>query len=135
MVEGPQRQMLRSLTLEEATDTILFCSSIIHDLAYRAATIGMEKELVPPEVPRPTVTILGKSVPDLKDSFKISNKRSPYSRKVKRKKLETPTTLPSAELGNSFKKSDSTPTNTEISNTVDGVKPPKLESKCNCTVM
>lgn len=135
MVEGRKKQMRRSLTLEEATDTILFCSSIIHDLAYRAATIGMEKEFVPPEVPRPTVTILGKSVSDLKDSCKIYNKRSPYSRKVKRKKLETLTPLPSTELGNSLKKSDSTPTNPEVSNTVDGVKPPKLESKCNCTVM
>ncbi|XP_010930074.1 uncharacterized protein [Elaeis guineensis] len=135
MVEGPKKQMVRSLTLEEATDTILFCSSIIHDLAYTAATIGMEKEFVPPEIPRPTVTILGKTVSDLKDSCKISNKRSPYSRKVKRKKVETLTPLPSAELGNSWKKSDCTPPNPEVSNTVDGVKPPKLESKCNCTVM
>ncbi|KAK3190285.1 hypothetical protein Dsin_029846 [Dipteronia sinensis] len=34
----------RSLTLEEATDAIHFCSSIVQDLAYQVATIAMEKE-------------------------------------------------------------------------------------------
>ncbi|KAK7255790.1 hypothetical protein RIF29_29210 [Crotalaria pallida] len=48
------------LTLEEATDTILFCSSIIHDLAYQAATIAMEKEHSDPlpfEGSEPTVEV------------------------------------------------------------------------------
>ncbi|KAI5073627.1 hypothetical protein GOP47_0011640 [Adiantum capillus-veneris] len=34
----------RSLTLEEATDTILFCSSIVHELVYKAATLSIENE-------------------------------------------------------------------------------------------
>eukprot|EP00250_Pteridium_aquilinum_P014420 c21976_g1_i1 orf=532-3642(+) len=34
----------RSVTLEEATDTILFCSSIVHELVYKAATLAIENE-------------------------------------------------------------------------------------------
>lgn len=34
----------RSVTLEEATDTILFCSSIVHELVYKSATKAIENE-------------------------------------------------------------------------------------------
>lgn len=34
----------RSVTLEEATDTILFCSSVVHELVYKAATLAIENE-------------------------------------------------------------------------------------------
>ncbi|MCO5604953.1 hypothetical protein L7F22_059128 [Adiantum nelumboides] len=34
----------RSLTLEEATDTILVCSSVVHELVYKAATLAIENE-------------------------------------------------------------------------------------------
>ncbi|XP_039133372.1 uncharacterized protein LOC120270435 [Dioscorea cayenensis subsp. rotundata] len=54
-VEGPRGHMSRSLTLEEVTDTILFCSSIIHDLAYKAATEVMEREEFVTEPLRPTI--------------------------------------------------------------------------------
>ncbi|KAA8533269.1 hypothetical protein F0562_033198 [Nyssa sinensis] len=68
MVEGQGGTKAKSMTLDEATNTILFCSSIIHNLAYEAATIAMEKEkLVPLEVSRPKVTMLGKSNADRKD--------------------------------------------------------------------
>lgn len=33
----------RNVTLEEATHTVLFCSSIIHEIVYEAATLGEEK--------------------------------------------------------------------------------------------
>ena len=42
-VEGSREQTQRCFTLE-AIDTILFCSSIAYDIAYRAATIGLEHE-------------------------------------------------------------------------------------------
>lgn len=35
-----------SFSLEEATNTILFCSSIVHDLVYKATSIATEKEAV-----------------------------------------------------------------------------------------
>ncbi|XP_020253393.1 uncharacterized protein LOC109830528 isoform X2 [Asparagus officinalis] len=139
IVEGPRGHTLRSLTLAEATDTILFCSSIIHDIAYKAATIGMEKEAVVPLEPlRPTVALLGNSV-DQKDSRKSPTKNTPKSQKFKRKKLETPTKSPLKESGNNviIQESSKLPANAEnISNNApDSIKPPKLESKCNCTVM
>ena len=38
-VEGSREQIERCFTLEVATDTILFCSSIAHDIPFRAATM------------------------------------------------------------------------------------------------
>lgn len=133
-IEVPRRPMSRSFTLEEATDTILFCSSIIHDLAYKAANIGMEKEFMMLEGSRPTVTILGKSIPEQKDSRKLPIKNVPKSQKFKRKRLaETPNKPP--ELGDSVKIEESTPANLDIPNKMDSAKPAKLESKCNCIIM
>ncbi|KAF6171022.1 hypothetical protein GIB67_011671 [Kingdonia uniflora] len=90
IVEGPRGHDPKSLTLDEATDTILFCSSIIHDLAYQAATIGMEKEnLSLLDKSRPTISILGKSSSDKKDPHVRTGgyKRAPKSQKVRQKKL------------------------------------------------
>jgi len=42
--DAPPTSLSRSLTLEEATDTVLFCSTIVHNLIDKAANIGMEKE-------------------------------------------------------------------------------------------
>ncbi|CAN0929262.1 hypothetical protein LINGRAHAP2_LOCUS36968 [Linum grandiflorum] len=143
-VECPSGNKARSLTLEEATDTILFCSSIVHDLAYRAATIAIEKELsVPPDDSRPTVTILGKSTPDRKES-RGRNKRASKSSKVKQQKqLESAAKSPTAakvendENDDSNANEDLTMRNVGLddSNKMDSSKPPKLESKCNCTIM
>lgn len=134
MVEGPRRQIQRSFTLEEATDTVLFCSSIIHDLAYKAATIGMEKELTSLEAPRPTVTILGKFT---QDNLCIeSAKRVPKNCVVKRKRLETDMRTPSSNLQeNAENLVSSAPFSSEVPKKVDSVKPAKSESKCNCTIM
>ncbi|KAJ6817866.1 uncharacterized protein M6B38_409560 [Iris pallida] len=129
IVEGPNGHTSRSLTLAEATDSILFCSSIVNDIAHRAATIAMEKELIIlPETSRPTIMIVGKSV---------LNKRMPKSQKSKRKKLEIQTKSPPNEPEKNVISQGPTPPNSaEIPNkAVDSMKPPKLESKCNCTVM
>ncbi|OAY71747.1 hypothetical protein ACMD2_00796 [Ananas comosus] len=134
MAEGPRRQIRRSFTLEEATDTVLFCSSIIHDLAYKAATIGMEKELTSLEAPRPTVTILGKFTQD--NLHTESAKCVPKNCVVKRKRLETDMKTPSSNLQeNAENLVCSAPFSSEVPKKVDGMKPPKLESKCNCTIM
>lgn len=128
----------RSLTLEEATDTILFCSSIVHDLAYKAATIAMEKEAaVPLEGSHPTVTILGKSTMETRDPRRgrIVNKRSFKSQKARQRQIETEKNLPSSKTENDENIDESLMRNIGIPNKLDSVKPPKLESKCNCTIM
>ena len=127
--------MQRSFTLEEATDTILFCSSIIHDMAYKAATIAIEKELALYESSHQAVTFVGSSVSNWKDLRNISNKYIQNSQKVRRKKPETAEKMPLTEVGNNVRNSEIPSCNAEAPQVVDSVKPPKLESKCNCTVM
>ncbi|XP_065873579.1 uncharacterized protein [Euphorbia lathyris] len=127
----------RSLTLEEATDTILFCSSIVHDVAYQAATIAIEKEdSAPLEGSRPTVTILGKSTADRKDSRnRTPLKRASNSNKVKQKRMEVDVKSPSRKTENDENANESMVRNVGLPNNMDSTKPPKLESKCNCTIM
>ncbi|KAH9622005.1 hypothetical protein KSS87_020063 [Heliosperma pusillum] len=133
--EGGRRT--RSLTLEEATDTILFCSAIIHDLAYKAANIAIEKEnenLKPLEGSSPTVTIPDKSSSDRKNSSRFSTGRTPKTQKArKRQTSETKVEPPLTQ-------NDDGPVkpvvrNVGLPNKTDSMKPPKLESKCNCTIM
>lgn len=141
MVEIPPRgNRSRSLTLEEATDTILFCSSIIHDLAYNASTIAMEKEqdALPEPYAPPTITIMEKPIPGLREeSGKLSNKQALRSQKPKRKKTECQIKSPLRELKNvnDANAEEFTASKGEILKIVDSAKPPKLESKCNCAVM
>ncbi|XP_027341269.1 uncharacterized protein LOC113854471 [Abrus precatorius] len=128
----------RSLTLEEATDTILFCSSIIHDLAYKAATIAMEKEHSEPlEGSEPTVTILGKPNSDIKDSrSRTAGKRVVKPQKARPKAMETDVKSPSAKTENDESVDEPLTRNVGLPNKVDSTKPPnKLESKCNCIIM
>ncbi|KAF5939882.1 hypothetical protein HYC85_021049 [Camellia sinensis] len=138
-VEGYGGTKPRSLTLEEATDTILFCSSIIHNLAYKAASIAMEKEnSVPLEGSRPMVTILGNSNSDTKDPprGRIPGKRTSKSHKVSRRQEETDTKPPfDNNIGSDEKVDVSTTHIVGVPNKGDSMKPPKLESKCNCSVM
>lgn len=131
----------RSLTLEEATDTILFCSSIIHDLAYQAATIAMEKEHSdePLEGSEPTVTILGKTNSNRKYSpRRTAGKRTAKPQKARpRGAVETDVKPTSPETENDENKDESLTRNVGLPNKVDSnIKlPNKLESKCNCVIM
>ncbi|KAG1330833.1 hypothetical protein COCNU_02G008010 [Cocos nucifera] len=133
--ENQRGQKSRSLTLEEATDTILFCSSIVHDLAYKAVTIGMENELMLSGASRPMVTLLGKSVRDQNDLQKIYRRCTPKSRKAKERRMKGDALAPALDLANNASIQESTPVNYEGTNKVNSMKPPELESKCNCTIM
>lgn len=136
-----RRKVGRSLTLEEATDTILFCSSIVHDLAYSAATIAIEKEKekeneVTLEASRPMVTILGKSYPNRGDlRHRTGGKRVMKSQKPRQRRVEMSTKPPIAKTENDENTDESTIQNVGLPNQVDSTKPPKLESKCNCSIM
>ncbi|KAK7368464.1 hypothetical protein VNO80_10490 [Phaseolus coccineus] len=129
----------RSLTLEEATDTILFCSSIIHDLAYKAATISMEKDHSEPlEGSEPRVTILGKPNSDIKDTrSQIAHKRAMKPQKARPKMVETDVKSQSpSKTENDENTDESLIRNVGLPNKVDSMKTPnKLESKCNCIIM
>lgn len=129
--------MVRSLTLEEATDTILFCSSIVHDLAYSAASIAIEKENeVTLEGSRPTVTILGKSNTDRSDlRSRTGGKRVMKSQKLRQRHVEMSTKPPVTKTENDENTDESTIRNVGLPNQVDSMKPLKLESKCNCSIM
>ncbi|KAF0888681.1 hypothetical protein E2562_016478 [Oryza meyeriana var. granulata] len=137
-VQGSRKQIQRCFTLEEATDTILLCSSIVHDLAYKAASIALdhEQERVHAEPTRPTVTIVGKSIPKEDVLLKLPHRRTP-NRKVKRKRLEGETTITENAEKKDAISTDHSPVRSfsGITRTSESRKPPKLESKCNCIIM
>ncbi|XP_074565873.1 uncharacterized protein LOC141822330 [Curcuma longa] len=127
--ESPKKQMQRSFTLEEATDTILFCSSIVHDTAYKAATIAADKEFPVNKFSLQPVAFLVNNIPGHKDFREASIQHTKSPRKFKHRKLET------ADKSSSVEITEITPCNKKDSDVYDNAKPPKLESKCNCTVM
>ncbi|XWS63817.1 hypothetical protein CRYUN_Cryun06bG0134600 [Craigia yunnanensis] len=137
LVECRGGSKARNLTLEKATDTILFCSSIVHDLAYQAATMAIEKESsVPLEGSRRTVTILGKSTSDRKDlRGRTVGRRISKSHKIRQRRVETDVKSPSTKTENDENADESSICNVGLPNKLDSMKPPKLESKCNCSIM
>ncbi|KAJ8569692.1 hypothetical protein K7X08_006269 [Anisodus acutangulus] len=138
-LEGQGGNKARSLTLEEATDTILFCSSIVHDLAYRAANIAIEKEnsfLLKDS--RPTVTIVGKANSDRRDPCsRISGRRNSKSSQKARQKMEMEAKPPQNDTNTESDEKTNKSTTRIVGAPIKGysLNPPKLESKCNCTIM
>jgi hypothetical protein len=86
-IEGWTEQTQRCFTLEEAIYTILFCSSITRDIAYRAATIGLEHEQQSEfaSALRPTVSLVGQSIPRSDGSLKPPHRRMSRHRKQSQK--------------------------------------------------
>nr|CAB3463418.1 unnamed protein product [Digitaria exilis] len=132
-VQGSREQIQRCFTLEEATDTILFCSSIAHDIAYKAATIRLEREQQSEldSVPRPTVTMVGQSISRGDCSLKPPNRRIPRHRK----RSEGGNVTETAKMEAGTKDPVPVRPDPEFSRTSDSMKPPKVESKCNCAIM
>lgn len=144
LVECPGGKEPRSLTLEEATDTILFCSSIVHDLVYQAATIAMDKAKDVPveeEMLHPTVTVLGKSNAN-RNSYGLgggtkAKKKSSKSAKASRKQTETEEKR-EVEIENDENAGEAVMirnVGVPPSKGENLKPPPKLESKCNCSIM
>ncbi|KAI4379881.1 hypothetical protein MLD38_006122 [Melastoma candidum] len=131
MVETQAGSKARSVTLEEATDTILFCRSIVHDLSYKAATVAIEKEdVVALEGSHPTVTIMGKSTSDTKDPphrGRIVSKHALKAQKPRCRQVKKERRPPTFNAENDE--------NIDESLTHNIGQPLKLESKCNCTIM
>ncbi|KAI3720391.1 hypothetical protein L6452_21307 [Arctium lappa] len=128
----------RSLTLEEATDTILFCSSIVHNLAHNAAAIAIEKENPSDDNGSwPLVPATRKA--DLDKTDRNATKRSSKSHRSRHKKeVETDTVEVPNTTTETEGKTDQPKTRivgVRDSNNGESKKPPMLESKCNCTIM
>ncbi|OVA17560.1 hypothetical protein BVC80_1837g389 [Macleaya cordata] len=134
---GCQGHEARSISMKEATDTLLFCGSIVHDLAYQAATIAMEKEnSIPLKGARPT--LLGKTSSDRKESRgRTISKRPSESQKARQRRVEVDGKILSTKTDTNIKDNEyeSMKHSSVVPNKVDSLRPPKLESKCNCTVM
>lgn len=132
-VEGSREKTQRCFTLQEATDTILFCSSIVHEIAYRAATIGLEHEQKSELACGcgPTVTIVQTSIPKGDSSLKLSHKPIPKHRK-KSEGVAITETDKMEVVGKDPGPACLVP---EFSRTSDSTKLSKLESKCNCAIM
>ncbi|CAN8313434.1 unnamed protein product [Cochlearia groenlandica] len=148
-VECPGQKELKSLTLEEATDTILFCSSIVHDIVYQAATIAMnkandvpEEEVEEVEKLHPTVTVLGKSNANRSSSYALGGGKKEKKQSSKPAKAkQTETVLEKTEVVIENDENDAGEAvmigNVGVTPSKgDNLKPPpKLENKCNCSVM
>ncbi|WOL04149.1 hypothetical protein Cni_G12870 [Canna indica] len=117
-----------TFTMEEATDNIIFCSSIVHDLAYKVANIVMGNETAAIEGHCPKITHSVKSVTTQKYLRDTYYRRIKKSRNLKRKRQDTDNKKAPKNLGNNDK-------HKELAFSSDIMKPPKLESKCNCTIM
>ncbi|KAE9604812.1 hypothetical protein Lalb_Chr11g0075701 [Lupinus albus] len=132
----------RSLTLEEATDTILFCSSIIHDLAHQAASTALEKEYSddPFEGSQPAMTLLGKSNSNREDTHsRVVCKHASKLHKAKQRRVVENNVKPSSGMTKNDENIDESFThdnNDGLPEKVDSnMKLPKLESKCSCIIM
>ncbi|VFQ87648.1 unnamed protein product [Cuscuta campestris] len=138
VIEGHSGVKTRSLTLEEATDTILFCSSLVHNLAYKAADIAISKE----SSSQPTPTVFGKASPDRRGdlwSRTSARRNSRPSQKVKPKVIEPESQPPPNNTDCDEKTEKSGAHVVGVGPTKDDAlkppPPPKQESKCNCTIM
>ncbi|CAN8291137.1 unnamed protein product [Cochlearia groenlandica] len=144
-VECPGRKETKSLTLEEATDTILLCSSIVHDIVYQAATIAIDKAKdMPPEeeMLHPTVTVLGKSNANTsgyaRGGGKKAKKQSSKSAKASRKQKTETEEKREVHVENDENKGEAAMIGNfgVASSKGENMKaPPKLENKCNCSIM
>ncbi|XP_047323904.1 uncharacterized protein LOC124927519 isoform X2 [Impatiens glandulifera] len=143
--EGHGQTKMRSLTLEEATEAILFCNSIVQNIANEAANIAIDKERATElEVPLPMLPhLMGPTMNlDRKDPRgQTLGKRGPRSQKQNRKRVQTESrTVPdSPDDGKHVNASATTTTRIVgvVASQTDSMKPPppKLESKCNCSIM
>ncbi|EPS68150.1 hypothetical protein M569_06624 [Genlisea aurea] len=125
----------KSRTLEDATDVILLCSSIVHEIAYNAANIAMNRESSPAGgVPRPppAAALLFPS-PRTTSSGRRSKKTRPRKSVVSESKSPQSVLGEKKEAGRRISSSSSSPPRIVGSTTT--VIPPKLESKCNCSIM
>lgn len=119
--EAP-RGAQRNFASEEATDAILLCNSIVHDLVYESTAIGSENQMALTEISHPSLEQLVKSASDLKYLRYVYYKRYKNLQRFNRKRQEFDIKKVLGHLGTDAKGKEH-------------VKPFKVESKCNCSIM
>ncbi|XP_074583724.1 uncharacterized protein LOC141839793 [Curcuma longa] len=112
----------RNFASEEATDAILLCNSIVHDLVYESAAIKSENQMMLTEISRPSLEQLVKSASNLKYFRYVYYKRNKNLQRFNRKRQEFDTKQALSDLGTDAKSKEH-------------AKHPKIESKCNCSIM
>ncbi|KAG2269683.1 hypothetical protein Bca52824_064238 [Brassica carinata] len=139
IVECPSGKETKSLTLEEATNTILFCSSIVHDLVYEAATIAMNNKPRMCRWKKICFIIQRSSSYDGRGSRTKEKKK--HSSKGRRKQRETEEET-EVHIENDENASEAAAMMSNVgvppppSKGGESVKlPPKLENKYNCSIM
>nr|XP_043634259.1 cell wall protein RBR3-like [Erigeron canadensis] len=140
LVEGQGGTKGRSLTLEEATDTILFCSSIVHNLAYEAATIAIDKATLPDFPDNDNPFPLTPAVPygytgNKDDPAQKTSKGSSKSQKTRQKKTMEKNSTKDPNRMNICEETVLPKTRIVYPSNKENTRPPKLESKCNCVIM
>ncbi|KAL7587550.1 hypothetical protein Lser_V15G41005 [Lactuca serriola] len=140
LIEDEGKTKGRRLTLEEATETILFCSSIVHNIAYEAATLAIQKQHSDAsQTENNNTSSSGQLIPSIgKPTKEIQTKKtkktSSKSQKNRNKKVTT-TKPPNNNNTNTDEESDLVKPRIVYPNNKENRRPPKLESKCNCSIM
>ncbi|KAG8383275.1 hypothetical protein BUALT_Bualt05G0167600 [Buddleja alternifolia] len=133
LLEDTGGTMARILTLDEATDAILFCSSIVHNLAYEVANVAIDNDTSHEEFSQPKLTFVGKSKSNGRDIHsRTTGKSSSKTEEAREMKMEIDTGSGSI---NDESDEKSSPRIVEAPNKGDSSNPLKLEAKCNCIIM
>eukprot|EP01018_Ginkgo_biloba_P026484 Gb_22546 [translate_table: standard] len=136
--DAPRGYLSRSLTLAEATDTVLFCSSIVHSLVHNAMTIGMQKENLMPIVDHSAaVKILGIPAAACRSATAGATSRHILTKpkKIKSRKTMPQMQIPSNKIENDVKAQDPVMHVVTVPQRDDIARARKANSKCRCIVM
>lgn len=132
--DAPRGYLSRSMTLEEATDTVLFCSSIVHDLVYKVVTTAAQKETIL-ATPIPTVTRSGLSHMECRKVCR----EAPVRRTLRYQTIKSRQTM--AHLHTPANRVETTVENQQpvmhvkIGERNRSTRPKKENPKCCCTVL
>ncbi|KAI3970300.1 hypothetical protein MKX01_023947 [Papaver californicum] len=138
-LEGCPKHETKNMCVEaETTDTLLVCSSIVHNMAYQA--IAMEKEKsIHVDGYWTTVTSFGKTIYDGKDSHvtTISKPSSNSQKEIQRVEIEgkSLSTKKDTDINTNIKSQEPMKYAAMVTNNGGITIPQKVEAKCSCVVM
>ncbi|GLJ44217.1 hypothetical protein SUGI_0923380 [Cryptomeria japonica] len=132
---SPRRCLSKSLTLEEAADTVLFCNSIVHDLVYKSTMIAMQKEIVG-VTPIPIVTSTVGMAQAKRRNFcrGAGSQRMLTYKSINSRKTVAHLHTPSSRIETTIE--DQQPVmHVSVGERNELPKPEKVKSKCHCTIL
>lgn len=131
----PRRCLSKSMTLEEAAETVLFCNSIVHDLVYKSTMIAMQKEIVG-VTPVPTMTsIVGMSQAKRRNFCRgAASQRMLTYKSINSRKTVAHLHTPSSRIETTIE--DQQPVmHVNVGERNELPKPEKVKSRCHCTIL